>query len=366
MAICSICDEKSLSVFMVEYNRPVCKNCMREAGLLTKFGFFNMKRAVELCDGKPTVEGIRQAIYPSIEQNHINYRNNDYSVDKFDNVFAVDGMEGHEFEYFCADLLRNNGFSEVSVTRGSGDQGVDILATKGGVKYAIQCKNYVSALGNTPVQEVSAGKFFYNCHVGVVLTNSTFTQGAISLAKATGVLLWDRTVLSDLMGKNPSLSENSVASTDNVPMEISTPIAPQPQTNPVIIPSTPDVTPYKEVSELPKQQKHITIDNITIEIDTSSINQFGILLDNFGVEMDEEDDEDQIELLFDLHSKTGRAIPYDLDIVFNLYAGNRKIITERETVYKDSFHGRDSLCVYFDKKRVCKLATRIEIFCQKW
>lgn len=116
-----------------------------------------------------------------------------------DDISCIDGMDGHKFEYFCADLLRKNGFSEVKVTPGSGDQGVDILAEKGGVKYAIQCKNYASPLSNTPVQEVNAGKVFYGCHVGVVMTNSTFTPGAVSLAKATGVLLWDRAVVQKMM-----------------------------------------------------------------------------------------------------------------------------------------------------------------------
>lgn len=112
-----------------------------------------------------------------------------------DSVSAVDGMDGHDFEYFCAELLRKNGFDEAEVTRGSGDQGVDILATKGGVKYAIQCKNYASRLGNTPIQEVNTGKTFYKCHVGVVMTNSTFTPAAEELAASTNVLLWDRKVL---------------------------------------------------------------------------------------------------------------------------------------------------------------------------
>ena len=115
------------------------------------------------------------------------------------NVSEIDGMDGHEFEYFCADLLRKNGFVNVKVTPGSGDQGVDILAEKGGVKYAIQCKNYSSPLSNTPVQDVKAGKVFYGCHVGVVMTNSTFTPGANALAQATGVLLWDRAVLQSMM-----------------------------------------------------------------------------------------------------------------------------------------------------------------------
>ena len=107
-------------------------------------------------------------------------------------LLIVDSMEGHAFEYWCADALRNSGFSNVSVTPGSGDQGVDVLAVKDGIKYAVQCKCYSSNLGNTPIQEVSAGKSFYHCHVGAVMTNRYFTPKAKELAEATGTLLWDR------------------------------------------------------------------------------------------------------------------------------------------------------------------------------
>lgn len=112
---------------------------------------------------------------------------------------TVDFMEGHQFEEYCAEILREKGFVDVSVTPGSGDQGVDILAAKDGIKYAIQCKNYSSPLSNKPIQEVNAGKMFYNCHVGVVMTNSTFTPGAVALAKATGTLLWDRSELEKML-----------------------------------------------------------------------------------------------------------------------------------------------------------------------
>lgn len=116
-------------------------------------------------------------------------------------VTNVDRMEGHEFEYFCAELLERCGFEAVTVTRGSGDQGVDILAFKEDIKYAIQCKNYSAPLGNKPIQEVFAGKTFYKCHVGVVMTNSTFTKGAIELADSVGVILWDKTRLDKMMVK---------------------------------------------------------------------------------------------------------------------------------------------------------------------
>lgn len=118
----------------------------------------------------------------------------DNNIEEYGGRF-VDEMNGHEFEFFCADILRRNGFSDVSVTRGSGDQGVDVLATKDGIKYAVQCKHYASPLSNKPVQEVNAGKMFYHCDVGVVMTNSTFTPGAKALAEATDTQLWDRQTL---------------------------------------------------------------------------------------------------------------------------------------------------------------------------
>src|SRR5574344_1904572 len=58
--------------------------------------------------------------------------------------YDLDETEGHDFEYYCADLLRKRGFIDVSVTKGSGDYGIDILAEKDGVTYAIQCKAYAS------------------------------------------------------------------------------------------------------------------------------------------------------------------------------------------------------------------------------
>lgn len=105
---------------------------------------------------------------------------------------AVDLMSGFEFEQFCADVLRKNGFHSVEVMGGSGDQGVDIIAVKNKEQYAIQCKCYSSNLGNTPVQEAFAGKIYYGCDAAAVMTNSYFTAGAVELAESTGVLLWDR------------------------------------------------------------------------------------------------------------------------------------------------------------------------------
>ncbi len=107
-------------------------------------------------------------------------------------ITTVDAMTGPQFEPFCGALLRQNGFQNVQVMGGSGDQGVDIIAKKEGLRYAIQCKRYSSKLGNTPVQEVFAGRIHYGCDIAAVMTNNYFTPGAIELAQSTGVFLWDR------------------------------------------------------------------------------------------------------------------------------------------------------------------------------
>lgn len=109
-------------------------------------------------------------------------------------------MDGHEFESFCANLLRDNGFSDIEVTKGSGDQGIDVLATKDFVKYGFQRKCYSSDIGNKTVQEAFAGKTYYGCHVAVVLTNRYFTPAAKELAEQTGVVLWDRDTLLSMIG----------------------------------------------------------------------------------------------------------------------------------------------------------------------
>ena len=115
----------------------------------------------------------------------------------------ADEMEGHDFEYYCADILRQYGFEEVEVTRGSGDFGVDILAGKNGITYAFQCKCYDRPIGVKDVQEIYAGLDYYDRLVGVVITNQYFTQPAIDMAEKLKIILWDRDYLTELTNENP-------------------------------------------------------------------------------------------------------------------------------------------------------------------
>ena len=170
-----------------------------------KNGFLNIElftRSVDNTDG--SVNGI----HGTVEKNNIQFEirilfDQELLIKKYGTkiiyndpgkreTVSFDNMEGHQFEFFCADLLRKCGYENVTVTQGSGDQGIDIIACRDDVRYGIQCKCYSSTIGNKAVQEVFAGKAFHQCHVGVVLTNNYFTNSAIEFAQRNGIILWDR------------------------------------------------------------------------------------------------------------------------------------------------------------------------------
>lgn len=109
-------------------------------------------------------------------------------------------MTGHEYEYAVANYLREQGYYDVEVTQASGDYGIDVLARKGGHRYAVQCKYYSGTVGISAVQEAVAGMAIYGCDRAMVVTNSTFTKAAKELAEANDVVL-----LSEISGSQSSL-----------------------------------------------------------------------------------------------------------------------------------------------------------------
>lgn len=104
---------------------------------------------------------------------------------------------GRAFEERCASLLREHGW-RVDLTKATGDQGIDLHASRDGYSVAIQCKNHAGAVGNSAVQEVIAGKAFIRANVAVVIAANGFTRAAKELALSTGVILMDPLEIPDL------------------------------------------------------------------------------------------------------------------------------------------------------------------------
>jgi hypothetical protein len=97
-------------------------------------------------------------------------------------------MRGVEFEQFLGSSLRALNFT-VKGTNTTGDQGVDLIAVKSGIRLAIQAKGYAGAVGNDSVQQAFAGMKYYDCTCCAVITNSRFTPQARELARKLQCIL---------------------------------------------------------------------------------------------------------------------------------------------------------------------------------
>jgi len=114
----------------------------------------------------------------------------------------VDAMSGVEFEQYIAKLLRRNGFSNVSLTE-KYDMGVDVVAEKNGERWGIQTKRYNDLVKASAVRQVIAGLNSYNCTRAMVMTNSSFSNYAIKLARSNHCILIDRMELAKLINDTP-------------------------------------------------------------------------------------------------------------------------------------------------------------------
>jgi hypothetical protein len=108
-----------------------------------------------------------------------------------------DGMTPTEYEHLCARLLSQAGW-KTEVTRASGDQGADVVATKGNTRAVIQAKKYSTPVGNDAVQQVYAAQAHYGATVGAVVCTAGFTASARQLARSTRVHLLHHDQLLEL------------------------------------------------------------------------------------------------------------------------------------------------------------------------
>lgn len=142
---------------------------------------------------------IKHHIYSKLNQEEINYVHTvSFEIaeeieriskkEKVKKIVYNGKMDGFEFEIFCADKLRKEGWN-VRKTKNGADQGVDLIIEKGKRKIAVQCKKYGSPIGNKAVQEVKTGINYYNLNEGIVLANNRFTKSAIELANSNDIKL---------------------------------------------------------------------------------------------------------------------------------------------------------------------------------
>ena len=112
----------------------------------------------------------------------------------------LDAMSGSEFEAWITAVIERAGFKAENI-KGSGDFGVDVVATIHGSRIGIQAKRYKRNVGNSAVQQAASGADYHRCKVAAVVTQAGFTKAAVAQAERSSppVTLIDRTRISNMV-----------------------------------------------------------------------------------------------------------------------------------------------------------------------
>ena len=116
-------------------------------------------------------------------------------------VADIDSMSGVDFEKYLQKLLIAMQYT-VIMTKASGDFGVDLIASKGNDKIAIQVKRYKTSVSRRAISDAVTGMHHYKCNKAMVITSNYFTRDATKLASSTNCILINRDALADWIVRN--------------------------------------------------------------------------------------------------------------------------------------------------------------------
>ena len=191
-----------------ELNREILKNLDT-----IKIEYQKIKEQCSVITENITNETTQTVLFQPPETKETNENNNTEEV-KDENIKISDKLmetidnltkrkstkdAGIAFENIVCKIIESNGFTNIDTTPVSNDDGVDIIAEKDGVSYAIQCKCYQNTVGKKAVQEVYTGKSVYKKDKAIVITNNYFSEQAIETAGKLDVNLWDKNTLNEMI-----------------------------------------------------------------------------------------------------------------------------------------------------------------------
>jgi restriction system protein len=135
--------------------------------------------------------------------NYVDKREFDLTVNSISSTTSsFNKLSGSDFERLLYRLYEALGYS-VQMTGKTGDQGGDLIATKGQKRLLIQTKRYKDwSVGNSAVQEAAAARSHYDCNKAMVITTSVFTKEATELAKTNNVDLIPKKMLQKMLLDN--------------------------------------------------------------------------------------------------------------------------------------------------------------------
>ncbi len=122
----------------------------------------------------------------------------------------INSLTGQEFEKLVYDIFTRMGFRS-QLTKTSGDGGIDIIAHYDGLvfkgKYLIQCKRWISTVGEPELRDLYGTTVAENALKGILVTTSTFSRQALEFAKGKNLELIDGSELSLLIESLPNSND---------------------------------------------------------------------------------------------------------------------------------------------------------------
>lgn len=97
-------------------------------------------------------------------------------------------IDPYQFEHEIAILFKKHGFI-VEVTKGSGDQGIDIKLLKGGKRGIVQCKRFKSKVSPSTARELYGAIKHGNYHFGFIVCPSSFSKSTFEFTKTKPITL---------------------------------------------------------------------------------------------------------------------------------------------------------------------------------
>lgn len=114
-----------------------------------------------------------------------------HNLASFLRQIVVEKMDGVSFEKFIGLMFSLRGY-KVEFTPRTGDEGVDLIATRDKEKIAIQCKQWKNSVGPQAVQQIFTGKNLSKCTKGILITTASLSPQAERMANKLGITYWDK------------------------------------------------------------------------------------------------------------------------------------------------------------------------------
>lgn len=103
-------------------------------------------------------------------------------ISKVKSIEDVANLSWEEFEHFTAEIYENLGFKTQVIGGTGGDDGIDVLATRGRKKIIIQCKHWKDNLGVSKIREMFGVMHAEKAAEVHIIALTGFTPAAIDFA----------------------------------------------------------------------------------------------------------------------------------------------------------------------------------------